>query len=106
MKRDFLSSTFSTTGEQLGLNTMSENVAQTSADSESVAVLPWVPLTTSAVSLRLFEFDESIVYVLHEKPEPSEEKEDRQYIVSLSYFFYFFFAKTFNFVGITMKCLQ
>ncbi|ESW31360.1 hypothetical protein PHAVU_002G232200 [Phaseolus vulgaris] len=80
LKRDFLSSTFSTTGEQLGLNTMSENVAQTSADSESVAVLPWVPLTTSAVSLRLFEFDESIVYLLHEKPEPSEEKEDRQYI--------------------------
>ncbi|XP_014508807.1 homeobox-DDT domain protein RLT1 isoform X2 [Vigna radiata var. radiata] len=80
LKRDFLSSTFSTTGEQLGLNTVSESAAQTSADPESVAVLPWVPLTTSAVSLRLFEFDESIVYVLHEKPEPREEKEDRQYI--------------------------
>jgi len=65
---------------------MSESAAQTSADPESVAVLPWVPLTTSAVSLRLFEFDESIVYVLHEKPEPREEKEDRQYIVSLFHF--------------------
>ncbi|TKY59218.1 Homeobox protein EgHBX4 [Spatholobus suberectus] len=80
LKRDFLSSTFSTTGEQLGLNTMSESAAQTSTDPESVTVLPWVPLTTSAMSLRLFEFDASIVYVLHEKPEPCEEKEDREYI--------------------------
>ncbi|KAK7400624.1 hypothetical protein VNO78_11847 [Psophocarpus tetragonolobus] len=80
LKRDFLSSTFSTTREQLGLNSMSESAAQTSTDPESVAVLPWVPLTTSAVSLRLFEFDASIVYVLHEKPEPCEEKKDREYI--------------------------
>ncbi|RDX65166.1 Homeobox-DDT domain protein RLT2, partial [Mucuna pruriens] len=80
LKRDFLSSTFSTTGEQLGLNTMSGSAAQSSTDPESVAVLPWVPLTTSAVSLRLFEFDASVVYVLHEKPEPCEEKGDREYI--------------------------
>ncbi|KAG4383911.1 hypothetical protein AAZX31_13G159500 [Glycine max] len=80
LKQDFLSSTFSTTGEQLGLNSMSKSAAQTSTDPESVAVLPWVPLTTSAVSLRLLEFDASIVYVPHEKPEPCEEKEDRVYI--------------------------
>lgn len=86
MKRDFLSSTFSTTGEQLGLNSMSKSAAQTSTDPESVAVLPWVPLTTSAASLRLLEFDASIVYVPHEKPEPCEEKEDRVYMVSMFYF--------------------
>ncbi|KAL2321127.1 hypothetical protein Fmac_030096 [Flemingia macrophylla] len=79
LKRNFLSSTFSTTGEQLGLNTMSESAAQTSTGPESVVVLPWVPLTTSAVSLRLFDFDESIFYVLHEKPRPCEKKEDREY---------------------------
>nr|KYP42015.1 Homeobox protein EgHBX4 [Cajanus cajan] len=79
LKRNFLSSTFSTTGEQLGLNSMSKSVAQTSTDPESIVVLPWVPLTTSAVSLRLFEFDASIVYVLRERPEPCEKKDDREY---------------------------
>ncbi|KAL2627394.1 hypothetical protein AAZV13_07G170700 [Glycine max] len=85
LKRDFLSSTFSTTGEQLGLNSMSKSAAQTSTDPESVAVLPWVPLTTSAASLRLLEFDASIVYVPHEKPEPCEEKEDRVYMLPSRY---------------------
>ncbi|KAK7319734.1 hypothetical protein RJT34_04459 [Clitoria ternatea] len=80
LKRDFLSSTFSTTGEMLGLSTMSHSAAHSFADPESITVLPWVPLTTSAVSLRLFEIDASIFYVLQEKPEPCEEKEDRECI--------------------------
>ncbi|XP_027345471.1 homeobox-DDT domain protein RLT1-like isoform X1 [Abrus precatorius] len=79
LKRDFLSSTFSTTVELLGLSTVSEGAANTTTDPEAVAVLPWVPMTTSAVLLKLFEFDASIVYVLHDKSEPCEKK-DREYI--------------------------
>ncbi|XP_024637844.1 homeobox-DDT domain protein RLT1 isoform X7 [Medicago truncatula] len=77
LKRDFLSSPFSTTGDLLGMNAMSESAAHTSMDLESVTVLPWVPRTTSAVSLRLFELDTSITYLQLEKPEPCEEKEAR-----------------------------
>ncbi|CAJ2678676.1 unnamed protein product [Trifolium pratense] len=77
LKRDFLSSSFSTTGDLLGMSTLLESAAHTSMDLESVPVLPWVPRTTSAVSLRLFEFDTSIAYVKLEKPELYEEKEAR-----------------------------
>ncbi|MCI22664.1 homeobox protein Hox-C4 [Trifolium medium] len=65
------------------MSTMSGSAAHTSMDLESVPVLPWVPRTTSAVCLRLFEFDTSIAYVKLEKPEPCEEKEAR-YISSNS----------------------
>ena len=60
---------------------MPESAEHASTDPESVPVLPWLPQTTAAVSLRLFEFDASISYVQLEKPEP-EEKEVREYIVS------------------------
>ena len=65
---------------------MSESAAHAFSDPESVAVLPWVPQTTSAVSLRLFEFDASISYVQLEKPEHRREKEAKGYIVSLFHF--------------------
>lgn len=65
---------------------MSEVVARSSTDPESVAVLPWVPQTTAALSLRLFEFDSSISYVKLERVEPCEEKEAGEYIVSLFHF--------------------
>ncbi|KAK7302837.1 hypothetical protein RJT34_13734 [Clitoria ternatea] len=81
LRRDFLSSNFSTTDELLGSsNNISESSAQASTDLESVVVLPWVPLTTAALSLRLFEIDSSISYIKLERLEPSEEKEAREYI--------------------------
>ncbi|KAL2341845.1 hypothetical protein Fmac_009785 [Flemingia macrophylla] len=80
LRRDFLSSNFSTTDELLGLSSMSESSVQASTDPESVAVLPWVPPTTAALSLRLFEIDSSISYEKLEKYEPCEEKEAREYI--------------------------
>lgn len=83
LRRDFLSPNFSTTDELLGLSRMSERAAHVSADPESVALLPWVPQTTAALSLRLFEFDSSISYVKLERLEPVEEKEAREYIVSI-----------------------
>ncbi|XP_019440230.1 PREDICTED: homeobox-DDT domain protein RLT1-like isoform X2 [Lupinus angustifolius] len=80
LQRDFLSSNFSTTDELLGLSSMSVSTALASTDPEFVAVLPWVPQTTAALSLRLFEIDSSISYVKPVKPEPPEEKEAREYI--------------------------
>ncbi|XP_061341547.1 homeobox-DDT domain protein RLT1 isoform X2 [Gastrolobium bilobum] len=85
LRRDFLSSNFSPTDELLGSSSVSENAANTCFDPESVAVLPWVPQTTAALSLRLFEIDSSISYVKHERPEPCEEKEVREYILPSRY---------------------
>ncbi|KAE9591707.1 hypothetical protein Lal_00039042 [Lupinus albus] len=79
LRREFLSSNFATTDELLGFSSMSES-AHASTDPESVAVLPWVPQTTAALSLRLFEIDSSISYVKPVKPEHHEEKEAREYI--------------------------
>lgn len=62
---------------------MPKSSAHAFMDLESVSVLPWVPRTTSAVSLRLFELDSSMVYVQLEKPEPYGEKEASEYIVSI-----------------------
>ena len=59
---------------------MPECAAHASTDPESVPVLPWLPQTTAAVSLRLFEFDASVSYVQLEKPEPEEKV--REHIVS------------------------
>lgn len=82
LRRDFLSSNFSTTDELLGSSSLSESAAHVFPDPESIALLPWVPQTTAALSLRLFEFDSSISYVKLERIEPCEEKEEREYIVS------------------------
>lgn len=63
---------------------MPESAVNALADTDSVPVLPWVPQTTAAVSLRLFEFDASIQL---EKPDPPrEEKEMGEYMVSVSFF--------------------
>ncbi|KAJ6416644.1 hypothetical protein OIU84_002500 [Salix udensis] len=45
-----------------------------------VSVLPWMPKTTAAVALRLFELDASIIYVKEEKPEPSADKPVKLYM--------------------------
>lgn len=77
IKRDHLLSNFETTKELLGSNLQSES-------DSSVSVLPWIPETTAAVALRLLELDVSIMCVKQEKVEPSENKEARAYIVSVS----------------------
>ncbi|MED6144786.1 hypothetical protein PIB30_018826 [Stylosanthes scabra] len=77
IKQEFLSSSFSTTQELLGSSSMSESAF---TDTESVAVLPWVPQTTSAVALRLSDFDASISYVPVERSEHRREKEAVEYI--------------------------
>ncbi|KAK4271625.1 hypothetical protein QN277_020289 [Acacia crassicarpa] len=81
VQRDFLSSNFSTADEMLGSSSMPDDAVNASTDSESVPVLPWVPQTTAAISLRIFEFDASISYIPVETPElPCEEKEASEYV--------------------------
>ncbi|XP_059439894.1 homeobox-DDT domain protein RLT1 isoform X2 [Corylus avellana] len=75
LKRDLLSSNFATTEALLGSCTQSGSAFHDFADPKSVALLPWIPQTTAAVALRLFELDASIIYLKPEKPEPCEEKE-------------------------------
>ncbi|KAM7271111.1 hypothetical protein ACFE04_030325 [Oxalis oulophora] len=65
LQKDFLSSKFETTEELLGL---SGNDGYASSP-DIVPVLPWVPKTSSALALRLMEFDKSISYTLDLKAE-------------------------------------
>ena len=82
IKRERLSSNFEMTKELLGSSALSGSAAHGSASLGLVPVLPWMPKTTAAVALRLFELDASIIYVKNEKPKPSAEKPVKLYMVS------------------------
>jgi len=84
VRRDFLSSNYSATEELLGSSNPSGIALHDYSDPASVPVLPWIPQTIAAVALRLFDLDAAIAYVPEEKPEPTEDKELREYIVSLT----------------------
>nr|GMD93116.1 homeobox-DDT domain protein RLT1 [Ipomoea batatas] len=65
VKQDYLSSNFETTKELL------RHYASSRAPAcQSVSQLPWIPLTTAAVALRLFEFDASVSFDPEPKAEP------------------------------------
>ncbi|KAI3800848.1 hypothetical protein L1987_28946 [Smallanthus sonchifolius] len=68
IKRDYMSLEFETTEELLGTSGLSELVAS-GFGSGLVPVLPWIPQTTAAVSLRLFELDSSFSYSPEQKAE-------------------------------------
>ncbi|XP_034893761.1 homeobox-DDT domain protein RLT1 isoform X1 [Populus alba] len=80
IKRERLSSNFETTKELLGPSASSGSAARDSASLGSVSLLPWMPKTSAAVALRLFELDASIIYVKNEKPEPSTDKSVKVYM--------------------------
>ncbi|XP_009352854.2 homeobox-DDT domain protein RLT1 [Pyrus x bretschneideri] len=79
VKKDFLSSHFALTEELLG-SCKQSGVVRDYLDSGSVPVLPWIPLTTAAVALRLHEIDSAITYVKQAKPEPTADKEMGEYL--------------------------
>lgn len=81
-KRDFLSANFEMTKELLGTSISTESALFGSTDLGPLPVLPWIPKTTAAVALRLFELDGSITYIQHEKAEPSEDKSAKVHLVS------------------------
>ncbi|KAJ0971612.1 hypothetical protein J5N97_019571 [Dioscorea zingiberensis] len=79
IKHDYLSSSFETTKELLS------GVAGLAADhsaslSGTAPVLPWVPDTTAAVALRLFDLDASVSYMLEQKLGFQKDKEAAEFI--------------------------
>lgn len=81
IKRDHLSLNFETTEELLGITSLSERAG---SGSGSVPVLPWIPQTTAAVTLRLFELDGSISYTPEQKAELNLGNESTDVIVEKS----------------------
>ncbi|XP_023554341.1 homeobox-DDT domain protein RLT2-like isoform X2 [Cucurbita pepo subsp. pepo] len=69
IKRDFMWSNYETTYELLACVNPPGNYTCHSSFPETVPVLPWIPLTTAAVALRLLEFDTSLSYSLQQKAE-------------------------------------
>ncbi|PSR98600.1 Homeobox-DDT domain protein [Actinidia chinensis var. chinensis] len=69
IKRAYLSTNFETTEELLASSALSGRVVCDSANPGSVLQLPWIPLTTAAVALRLLELDGSISYSPRQKVE-------------------------------------
>ncbi|XP_073058613.1 homeobox-DDT domain protein RLT1-like [Primulina eburnea] len=74
IKRDYLSADFETTEELLCYCASSRGATYEYVCSGSVPQLPWIPETTAAVALRLFELDSSIFYTPNQKAESHEEK--------------------------------
>lgn len=81
LRRDYVSLSFETTEELLKISGLSEKAA---LDSGSVPVLPWVPQTTAAVTLRLFELDGLISYTPEQKAELDKENELNNAVVEKS----------------------
>lgn len=99
LKRDYLSSNFETTAELLNSNTLDFAGRNSIACSGSAAVLPWVPNTAAAVTLRLLDIDSSLSYTLDQKAGLNKEREAGDFIVSVLPYYY---ASSFH--GICMIC--
>jgi hypothetical protein len=83
LRRDYLSSNFETTAELLKSNIPDFADQNYIARSESVDVLPWVPDTAAAVTLRLLDLDSALSYTLEQKAGLNKEREAGDFIVSL-----------------------
>lgn len=83
LKRDYLSSNFETTAELLNSNTQDFADRSSIACSGSAAVLPWVPNTSAAVTLRLLDLDSSLSYTPDQKAGLNKEREAGDFIVSV-----------------------
>lgn len=93
IKREHLFSEFETTDELLGSLSRSRHIAADSTCLETITMLPWVPLTTAAVALRVMEFDAAIFYVLQQKLESHKDRGSGNVIVSFLLFIYLFLIK-------------
>ncbi|KAK7405008.1 hypothetical protein VNO78_06134 [Psophocarpus tetragonolobus] len=74
IKREYLDSNYETTGELLGLFSPSGCHTNNSINGERIPVLPWIPYTSAAVALRLFQLDECICYTSQKKLESEKDK--------------------------------
>ena len=83
IKRDYLSADYETT-EELLCFCDSRSAVNKSNHPGSVTQLPWIPKTTAAAALRLFELDASIFYTPSQKAESHVEKKVEALPVSAS----------------------
>ncbi|KAM6548877.1 hypothetical protein CsatB_020553 [Cannabis sativa] len=74
IKRENLFSEFETTNELLDSLNPRRYIAPHSTCLETMTVLPWVPLTTAAVALRIMEFDAAIFYVPQQKLDSQKDR--------------------------------
>jgi hypothetical protein len=68
IRRDYLSSDFETSNELLNIKT-EEMPSQNPFGLSGTSVLPWVPDTTAAVTLRMLDLDYAVSYIKNEKKE-------------------------------------
>ncbi|KAL5571100.1 hypothetical protein UlMin_020697 [Ulmus minor] len=85
VKRDYLSSNFETTDELLNSSSQRGCAATNSFNLETVMILPWVPLTTAAMALRLMEFDAAIFYVEQQKVDSQKLEGSGDFIIPSNY---------------------
>ncbi|CAL0333845.1 unnamed protein product [Lupinus luteus] len=69
INKEYLASNYETNREMLGSFSSSQCPTNDSIGDERIPVLPWVPYTTAAVTLRLMELDACIFYALQQKVE-------------------------------------
>ncbi|XP_050380666.1 homeobox-DDT domain protein RLT2 isoform X2 [Argentina anserina] len=81
VKTECLSANFETTGELLDRAEENGCVTRSYSPHDTVAVLPWIPLTTAAVALRLMEFDAAISSMPQQKLDTQKEKETGLFIL-------------------------
>ncbi|XP_062105928.1 homeobox-DDT domain protein RLT2 isoform X2 [Humulus lupulus] len=87
IKREHLFSEFETTYELLDSLNPRRCVAPNSTCFETITVLPWVPLTTAAVALRIMEFDAAIFYIMQQKLDSQKDRGSGNVILSAKYAF-------------------
>ena len=84
MLREYLSPSYETANELVNGGTTGALTHDHVPLSEPVNVLPWIPATTAAVSMRLMEFDTSISYILQQKIDPHIQQEPEDFLVRSS----------------------
>ncbi|KAM3222190.1 homeobox-DDT domain protein RLT2 isoform X1 [Capsicum annuum] len=77
IKGEYLISEYETTSELLG--------AVSNSNLDGMAVLPWVPHTTSAVALRLMELDSSLCYTQQQKADSLKDDKPTDFIIKTNY---------------------
>ncbi|KAM0864539.1 hypothetical protein ACQ4PT_043854 [Festuca glaucescens] len=68
IRRDYLSSDFETSNELLNSKTQ-DMPSQSPFGLSGISVLPWVPDTTAAITLRMLDLDYAVSYIKNEKKE-------------------------------------
>lgn len=88
LKRDFLLANFETTNELLGSCNLIGHPDDNAYGLDAVMALPWIPLATSAVALRLMELDASICYTPDQKKDFQKDGRSGYFIVSTIFSYY------------------